>query len=401
MGTRVSTQDETKWRQATKLVRGGMSRSEFGETSEALYLTSGYVYPDAETAAARFAGEDDGYVYSRYGNPTVTMFEERLSLLEGAETAFATASGMAAVYGAMACQLKAGDRIVASRALFGSCFQIITNILPRFGVEFTLVDGTDLNQWKQALSEPAQVVFYETPSNPGLEVIDMAAVNDMAHKAGACVVMDNIFATPILQKPLEYGADIIVYSGTKHIDGQGRVMGGAVLSAEEFKEETLKPFTRHTGPACSPFNAWVLLKGLETLSLRVKAQSDAALKFAKAISTMKGIERVAYPYLDSHPQYKLCKQQMSSGGTVVTFDVAGQRQGAFDMMRQLNIIDISNNLGDAKSLITHPASTTHRNIGEEARAQVGIGEGMVRISVGLEDVDDLIEDVEQALDASR
>lgn len=397
----TGVKSSNNWREATKLVRGGLTRSEFGETSEALFLTSGYVYPDAETAAARFAGEAEGYVYSRYGNPTVSMFEERLALLDGAEAGFATASGMAAVYGALASQLKAGDRIVAGRALFGSCYQIVTNILPRFGIECVLVDGRDLDAWRAALSEPAAAVFFETPSNPGLEVIDMAAVCDMAHEAGASVVVDNIFATPILQKPLEYGADIIVYSGTKHIDGQGRVMGGAVLSTEEFKEETLKPFTRHTGPACSPFNAWVLLKGLETLGLRVRAQCDAALKLAESLSGMEGLEHVAYPHLDSHPQVDLCRRQMTGGGTVVTFNVQGGRTGAFDMMRHLKIIDISNNLGDAKSLITHPASTTHRNIGEKARAEVGIGEGMVRISVGLEDVDDLIEDVAQALERSR
>lgn len=393
----MSADDELNWHDATKAVRGAMTRSPFGETAEALYLTSGYVYPDAETAAARFAGEADGYVYSRYGNPTVTMFEQRLALIEGAETAFATSSGMAAVYASLAAQLKAGDHIVASRALFGSCFQIITNILPRFGIEFTLVDGRDLAAWEQALSRPTQAVFYETPSNPGLEIVDMKAVNEMAHNAGASVIVDNIFATPVLQKPFEYGADIVVYSGTKHIDGQGRVMGGAVVSSEEFKEETLKPFTRHTGPACSPFNAWVLLKGLETLDLRVRAACENAAKVAESLSAMKKIERVAYPHLKSHPQYDLCLAQMSAGGTVVTFDVEGGREGAFAMMKKLKIVDISNNLGDAKSLITHPASTTHRNIGEAARAEVGIGEGMVRISVGLEDARDIIGDIEQAL----
>jgi O-succinylhomoserine sulfhydrylase len=392
--------DVKKWRDATNAVRGGLTRSEFGETAEALFLTSGYVYPDAETAAARFAGEADGYVYSRYGNPTVTMFEDRLALLDGAETSFATASGMAAVFGALACQLDAGDHLVSSRALFGSCFQIATNILPKFGIRTTLVDGRDLDQWKDALANGAKCVFLETPSNPGLEIIDLTAVCDLAHKAGASVVVDNIFATPVLQKPLDFGADVVVYSGTKHMDGQGRVMGGAVVSTMEFKEEQLKPFLRHTGPACSPFNAWILLKGLETLKLRVDAQCVAALKFAEAITGLPGIERVAYPWLDSHPQAELCRKQMSAGGTVVTFDLTGGQQHAFDMMRRLEIVDISNNLGDAKSLITHPATTTHRNLGPEARAEVGIGDGMVRISIGLEDIDDLIEDVTAALKAS-
>ncbi len=402
-GAGVSTDSLTKdnWGEATKLVRGGLERSEFGETSEALFLNSGFVYPDGETAAARFAGEDDGYIYSRYGNPTVSMFEERLRLLEGAEACFGTASGMAAVYSSLACQLKTGDHIVASRALFGSCFQIITNILPRFGIEYDLVDGKDLDAWRAAVRPDTKCIFLETPSNPTLEVIDLAAVSEIAHKVGARVVIDNVFATPILQKSLQFGADIVIYSGTKHIDGQGRCLGGAVLSTKEFKEDELKPFLRHTGPALSPFNAWVLLKGMETLKLRVTQQSGAALQVAEALQETAGVSRVLYPWLDSHLQAELCRAQMTGGGTVVTFDVEGGRQRAFDLMRRLSIIDISNNLGDSKSLITHPASTTHRNIGEEERARVGIGEGMLRVSVGLEEPEDLITDLSQAITSTQ
>jgi O-succinylhomoserine sulfhydrylase len=392
--------DQDSWGEATKLVRGGLDRSSFGETSEALYLNSGFVYPDAETAAARFAGDDDGYIYSRYGNPTVTMFEERLRLLEGAEACFATASGMAAVYGALACQLRAGDHVVASRALFGSCFQIITNILPRFGVTYELVDGKDLDAWRAALRPGTKCVFLETPSNPTLEVIDLEAVCEIAHRVGARVIVDNVFATPVLQRPLTFGADIVMYSGTKHIDGQGRCLGGAILSSLEFKEKELKPFLRHTGPALSPFNAWVLLKGMETLKLRVHEQSRAARAVAEALQSVPGVASVLYPHLDSHPQAALCAKQMSAGGTVVTFILDGGRTRAFDTLRRLAIIDISNNLGDSKSLITHPASTTHRNIGEEERARVGIGEGMLRLSVGLEETDDLLADLTQAIEGA-
>ena len=392
-------QNTASWGDATKLVRGGIHRSDHGETSEALYLNSGFVYDEPETAEKRFAGEDDGYIYGRYGNPTVTMFEDRLALLEGAEACYGLASGMASVFGALACQLKAGDHMVSSRALFGSCYQVITSILPRFGIKSTLVDGKDLNAWKQAITPDTKCVFLETPSNPTLEVIDLAAVCHIARKAGANVVVDNIFATPILQRPLKYGADVIVYSGTKHMDGQGRVLGGAILSTKKFKEELLKPFLRHTGPSISPFNAWVLLKGLETLKLRVEEQSRAALTIAEKLSSLPGITRVIYPHLESHPQAKLCREQMSMGGTMVTFEVAGGKPKAFDVLRHLGIIDISNNLGDTKSLMTHPASTTHRNIGAEARASMGITDGMLRISVGLEDVDDLIGDLKQALAA--
>jgi O-succinylhomoserine sulfhydrylase len=391
--------DPGRWGDATKLVRGGLNRSPHGETSEALFLNSGFVYDDPETAERRFAGEDDGYVYGRYGNPTVTMFEERLALLEGAEACYALASGMASVFGALACQLKAGDHLVASKALFGSCYQIVTSILPRFGIRTTLVDGKDLGQWRDAITSETKCVFLETPSNPTLEVIDLEAVCGIARAKGASVVVDNIFATPILQRPLAYGADVIVYSGTKHMDGQGRVLGGAIMSTRKFKEEQLKPFLRHTGPSISPFNAWVLLKGLETLKLRVEAQSRAAETIAAALEGTPGVTRVLYPHLDSHPQAALSRKQMTLGGTMVTFEVAGGKAKAFDVLRHLGIIDISNNLGDAKSLMTHPASTTHRNIGAEARAMMGITDGMLRLSVGLEDVNDLLDDLRQALAA--
>ncbi|MGL6182261.1 MAG: O-succinylhomoserine sulfhydrylase [Aestuariivirga sp.] len=391
--------DPRQWGDATKLVRGGLDRSRHGETSEALYLNSGFVYDEPETAERRFAGEDDGYVYGRYGNPTVTMFEERLALLEGSESCYALASGMASVFGALACQLKAGDHLVSSKALFGSCYQVVTSILPRFGIRTTLVDGDDLKAWREAITKDTKCVFLETPSNPTLDIIDLQAVCDIARAAGANVVVDNIFATPILQRPLSYGADVVVYSGTKHMDGQGRVLGGAIMSTRKFKDELLKPFLRHTGPSISPFNAWVLLKGLETLKLRVEAQSLAALKVADALTGCAGVSRVIYPHLDWHPQAALARKQMKLGGTMVTFEVAGGKKKAFDVLRHLGIIDISNNLGDAKSLMTHPASTTHRNIGAEARAMMGITDGMLRLSVGLEDVDDLIGDLKQALAA--
>jgi O-succinylhomoserine sulfhydrylase len=399
MTKKTRTRNSPAWGDATKLVRGGLDRSPYGETSEALYLNSGFVYDAPETAEARFSNtsnSDGGYVYGRYGNPTVTMFEERLALLEGAETAYGVASGMAAVFGALACQLKTGDHIVSSKALFGSCYQIITAILPRFGITHTLVDGNDLKAWKAAFRPETKAVFLETPSNPTLEIIDMGAVGEMAKAAKACLVVDNVFATPILQKPLQYGADVIVYSGTKHMDGQGRVLGGAIVSTKQFKEELLKPFLRHTGPSLSPFNAWVLLKGMETLKVRVDAQSASAHAIAEHLEAMKGVSRVVYPFLESHPQTALARKQMKTGGTMVTFEVKGGKDKAFDILRNLRLVDISNNLGDAKSLMTHPASTTHRNIGPEARAMMGITDGMLRLSVGLEDVNDLLEDIKQA-----
>ena len=397
MTKNTRTKNAPSWGDATKLVRGGLERTPFGETSEALFLNSGFVYDAPETAEKRFAGEDDGYVYGRYGNPTVSMFEERLALLEGAEACYAVASGMAAVYGALACQLKAGDHIVSSKALFGSCYQVITNILPRFGITYTLVDGADLKAWAEAMRPETKCVFLETPSNPTLDMVDLGAVAEIAKKTGALVIVDNIFATPVLQKPLNYGADVIVYSGTKHIDGQGRVLGGAIVSSKKFKEELLKPFLRHTGPSISPFNAWVLLKGMETLKLRVEAQSQSALIVAQHLQVTKAVTRVLYPHLESHPQYALAKKQMSLGGTMVTFEVEGGKEKAFNILRNLKLIDISNNLGDAKSLMTHPASTTHRNIGPEARAMMGITDGMLRLSVGLEDIKDILDDVKQAL----
>ncbi len=387
------------WGDATKLVRGGLDRSRHGETSEAIYLTSGYVYDDPETAERRFAGEEEGYVYGRYGNPTVSMFEERMRLLEGAEACYAVASGMSAAFGSLACQLKVGDHVVASRSLFGSNYQIITAILPRFGITYDLVNGTDAAAWKQAMKPETKCVFLETPSNPLLEVLDLAMIGEIAHKAGAVVIVDNVFATPILQKPMELGADIVFYSSTKHTDGQGRVFGGAILSTRKFKEELLKPFLRHTGPTLSPFNAWVLLKGLETLKLRVEAQSHAAATVAEALVAMNGVERVYYPHHESHAQHKLALAQMKMGGTMVSFDVTGGKTKAFNVLRHLGIIDISNNLGDAKSLITHPATTTHRNIGAEARAMMGISDGTLRLSVGLEDVADLVGDLKQAMRA--
>ncbi len=383
--------------EATQLVRGGLDRSNFDETAEALYLTSGYVYPSAAEAEAAFTGESDHYIYSRYGNPTVGMFEERLRLLEGAEACLATASGMAAVFASLAAQLSAGDRIVASRALFGSCHVIVTEILPRFGVESVIVDGTDLDQWADALSKPTNAVFLESPSNPGLDVIDIPAVADMAKKAGASVVVDNVFATPVLQKPLELGADVVVYSATKHIDGQGRTLGGAVLGSNEFIEETMMAFTRHTGPSLSPFNAWVLLKGLETIRLRVEAQSASAALMVEQLKGHSKLSSVRYPFDDDHPQVQVARRQMSAGGTVLTINIDGEKAEAFRFLDALRLFDISNNLGDSKSLVTHPATTTHRRIGPDARAAIGIGDGMVRLSIGLEDADDLIEDVLQAL----
>ncbi|WP_417514165.1 O-succinylhomoserine sulfhydrylase [Minwuia sp.] len=390
--------DISNWSPETRLVRGGLDRSAQGETSEALFLNSGFVYETAADAEARFKGEQDGFIYSRYGNPTVAMFEERLRLLEGAEACFATASGMAAVFASLMSQLKSGDRLVASRALFGSCHHIITQILPRFGVETVLVDGGDLDQWAEALSPCADVVFLETPANPTLELIDLRAVSDLAHKAGATVVVDNVFATPMLQKPLELGADVVVYSATKHIDGQGRCLGGAVLSSQAFIDEKLMPFMRHTGPSLSPFNAWVLVKGLETLSLRVEKMCANALALARHLETLPGIARVSYPGLESFPQAALVREQMSGiGGTLIAFEIAGGKEAAFRCMDRLKIVDISNNLGDSKSLITHPQTTTHRAISDQERAAIGVTAGLVRLSVGLEGIDDLKADFTQAL----
>ena len=381
----------------TLAVRGGLARSDFDETSEGLFLTSGYVYSSAEEAEAAFKDEIDRFVYSRYGNPTVHMFQERMRLLEGTEACFATASGMAAVFVALGALLGKGDRVVSSRSLFGSCFVVLDEILPRWGVESVFVDGTDLDQWREALSQPTSAVFFESPSNPMQEIVDMKAVCELAHAAGAKVVVDNVFGTPVFSKPLEQGADVIVYSATKHIDGQGRSMGGAVLGTSEFINGPVKNLMRHTGPSMSPFNAWVLLKGLETLSLRVERMAASALELARVLEDHPKVARVIYPWLESHPQHDLAKKQMYGGGTVVTFELVGGKTDAFKVMNALEVVDISNNLGDAKSLITHPATTTHRRLGAEARLAVGIMDGVLRVSVGLEDIRDLVEDFERAL----
>ena len=382
----------------TLAIRGGLARSSFDETAEAIFLTSGFVYDSAEQAEAAFKEEIEKFIYSRYGNPTVAMFEERLRLLEGAEACFATASGMSAVFVALSALLGQGDRVVASRGLFGSCFVILDEILPRWGVETVFVDGPDLEQWRDALSEPTTAVFFETPSNPMQELVDMASVVDLAHAAGAKVVVDNVFGTPVFSKPLQFGADVVVYSATKHIDGQGRTLGGAVLGSREFIDGPVKNLMRHTGPAMSPFNAWVLVKGLETLSLRVEKQAASALAVAQSLEEHPRVTRVVYPWLESHPQHELARRQMSGGGTVVTFEVEGGKAEAFAVMNALRIVDISNNLGDAKSMVTHPATTTHRRLSPEARAAVGITDGTVRISIGLEDPADLIEDLTAALE---
>ncbi|OZG28062.1 O-succinylhomoserine sulfhydrylase [Williamsia sp. 1138] len=386
----------------TLAVRGGLARSNFEETSEALYLTSGYVYSSAAAAERAFTGEDERFVYSRYGNPTVAMFQERLRLLDGAEACFATASGMAAVFVALGALLKAGDRLVAARSLFGSCFVVCNEILPRWGVETVFVDGEDLEQWEQALSVPTTAVFFETPSNPMQTLVDVEKVCELAHAAGAQVVLDNVFATPLLQRGLDLGADVIVYSGTKHIDGQGRVMGGAVLGSAEYIDGPVQTLMRHTGPAMSPFNAWTLLKGLETLRLRVDHSTSSALRIAEFLEADPRVAWVKYPFLKSHPQHDLAVGQMSGGGTVVTFELADSagasgKARAFEVLDALRIVDISNNLGDSKSLITHPATTTHRAMGPEGRAAIGLSDSVVRLSVGLEGIDDLLGDIDQAL----
>jgi len=387
-------------RPATQLVHGGTTRTPYGETSEALFLTSGFVYDSAEQAEDTFTGAATHYQYSRFGNPTVAMLEERLAGIEGAEACRATATGMAAVHAAMLSHLKTGDRVVASRALFGSCHWIVSTLLPRYGIAFEFVDGTDMEAWRTALSRPAAMVLLESPSNPMLEVLDIAAICKLAHRAGALVVVDNVFATPLLQKPLEMGADIVVYSCTKHIDGQGRVLGGAVLGNKAWVEGTLQPFIRNTGPSLSPFNAWLLLKGLETLGLRVDAACRSAAAVADSLAGHPAVSRVWYPGRADHPQHALAMRQMSAGGTLVAVELAGGKPAAFAAMNALRLVAVSNNLGDSKSLVTHPATTTHMRIGVEERARLGIGDGVLRLSVGLEDPLDLIEDLVQALDAA-
>src|SRR5438477_4676578 len=382
---------------ATLLVRGGSERSAYDETAEALFMTSGFVYGSAAEAEAAFKNDGSRYVYSRYRNPTVTMFEERLRLLEGAEACRATASGMAAVFAALLCKLRAGNRVVASRALFGSCYYIVNDLLPRWGVETVFVDGSDLGQWEQALAPGATLSFCESPSNPAMEIIDLAEVARLTHRAGGIFVVDNVFATPLLQKPLQLGADVVVYSATKHIDGQGRVLGGAILASEKYIKEDLGQFYRHTGPSLSAFNAWLLLKGLETLELRVERQCRTAEAIARHLETHPKIGRVIYPGLPSHPQYELARKQMKQGGSLVCFDVAGDKGACFRFLDALRLVDISNNLGDSKSLVTHPATTTHSRLKQAERAELGIGDALVRFSAGLEAESDLLGDIERAL----
>ncbi len=385
------------WQAATKLVHGGTLRSQFGELSEALYLTQGFVYDTSAAAEARFKGESDGFIYARYGSPTNDMFEKRMCLLEGAEDARATASGMSAISASILCQVKAGDHILAARALFGSNRYIIETLAPKYGVTCTLVDGKDIANWEAAVQPNTKVFFLESPTNPTLEVADIKAVADLAHSVGATLVVDNVFATPLQQKPLELGADVVVYSATKHIDGQGRCLGGVILSSEEWINENLHDYFRHTGPSMSPFNAWVLLKGLETLPLRVRQQTENAGRIADFLAEHKAVSRVIYPGRADHPQADIVAKQMKGGSTLVCFELKGGKEAAFAMQDALDVIKISNNLGDAKSLITHPGTTTHKNLTEEARAELSITPGTVRLSAGIEDSIDLIADLEQAL----
>ena len=390
----------TDWKTRTKLVHSGTTRSQHGEVSEAIFLTQGFVYPDAETAEDRFLnGTENDFIYARYGNPTVRMFEDRITALEGAEDAFATASGMAAVNAALMSSLKAGDHIVSARALFGSCLYIVENILTRFGVEVTFVDGTDIAAWKAAVRPDTKLVFLEALSNPTLEVIDIRKVSEIAHANGALVVVDNVFATPIFQRSLELGADVVIYSTTKHIDGQGRCLGGVVLGTRDFIRGTLEPYLKHTGGALSPFNAWIMLKGMETLDLRCRASAETAQKLAERLEGHEKLKNVIYPGLASHPDHALAKTQMSAGGTVLSLDLKGGKEAAFRLLNGLKIVLISNNLGDAKSIITHPATTTHQRLSEDQRTGLGIGPGLVRLSVGLEDADDLLDDILAALDS--
>ncbi|CAN5881111.1 O-succinylhomoserine sulfhydrylase [soil metagenome] len=384
------------WRPDTVAVRAGLDRTGFFETSEALFLNSGYVYASAEEAEAAFAGDIDRHRYSRVSNPTVTMLQERVRMMEGAEAAWATASGMAAVFYALLAALQAGDRVVAARSLFGSCFVVLDELLPRLGIRCDFVDGSDLDQWGAALSTPAQAVFFESPSNPMQELVDITAVSELARKAGAVVIVDNIFASPLYQRPLELGADVVVYSTTKHMDGQGRTLGGMILGSAAFIDDQVQPFMRHTGPVLSPFNAWVVLKSIETMRLRVDRMAASSVQMGEWLESQSGVTWVRHPWLSSHPQADLARQQMTGGGTVVTFEVEGGTRRAFDILNALRTIDISNNFADAKSLITHPATTTHRRIGPNARAAIGITDATIRLSVGLEDPRDLIDDLAQA-----
>ncbi|NNK77804.1 MAG: O-succinylhomoserine sulfhydrylase [Litoreibacter sp.] len=387
------------WAPRTRNVHAGTRRSQYGEMSEAIFMTQGFVYETAEQAEARFieSGPDE-FIYARYGNPTVAMFEERIAALEGTEDAFATASGMAAVNGSLCAFLKAGDHVVSSRALFGSCLYILEEILPRFGVEVTFVDGTDLDQWRGAIRDDTTMVFLETVANPTLEVIDLKSVAELAKAKGALVVVDNVFATPVFSKAVELGADLVVYSATKHIDGQGRCLGGVICGTREMIRKKIEPYLKHTGGSLSPFNAWIMLKGLETIDLRCRAQAETALKIAQALEGHPALNAVLYPYLTSHPQYGIATEQMSAGGTVISMDIKGGQDAAFKVLNALEIVTISNNLGDSKSIITHPTTTTHQRLTEEQRAELGITRGLVRLSVGLEDADDLLADLKRALD---
>jgi O-succinylhomoserine sulfhydrylase len=389
------------WNARTKLVHSGSRRSQYNEVSEAIYLTQGFVYDTAEDAEARFieTGPDE-FIYARYGNPTVRMFEDRIAALEGCEDAFATASGMAAVNAALTCGLKAGDHVVAAKALFGSCLYILEDVLARFGVEVTLVDGPDLEAWRGALRSDTRLVFFESISNPTLELIDIKAVCDLAHAVGALVVVDNVFATPIFSNAFDLGADVVVYSTTKHIDGQGRCLGGVVLGSRDFIRGTLEPYLKHTGGSMSPFNAWVMLKGMETLDLRCRAMADSAMQIAQALAGHEKLARVIHPFLDSHPQVNLARRQMSKGSTMLSLDLKGGQAAAFRFLNALEIIIISNNLGDAKSIATHPATTTHQRLPDAQKAELGITPGLVRISIGLEDADDLQADILKALMAA-
>lgn len=384
-----------KYKKQTQLIRGGVTRSQHGETSEALFFNSGYVYKNAEEARDRFAGEQDGYLYSRYGNPTVSMFQDRMALNEGAENCFATSSGMSAVFASLMSCLESGDEVVSSRALFGSCYYILNELLPKYNITTHLIDGTDVTQWEKHINKKTKCIFLESPSNPTMEIVDIQAVAKIAHEVGALVIVDNILASPALQKPFELGADIVVYSATKHIDGQGRAMGGAILSTKQHFEDHIKTFTRHTGPTLSPFNAWILLKGLETLEYRINQHCLNATKVAEYLSQHQRVEKTIYPGLKSHPQFDLAKKQMTQSGSIVTFNIKGNN--AFNFINKLSLFDISNNFGDTKSLVTHPATTTHRVLGEEGRKKLKISDNMIRLSIGLEDVEDLIEDIDQAL----
>ena len=389
-----------KWRNRTLAVRAGTMRTPFQETSEALFLTSGYAYEEAEEAEARFKGEASGYQYSRFGNPTVTMFEQRMAALEGAPVARATATGMAAVTATLLCALKTGDHVVAAKAMFGSCRHVIEEILPRFGIANTLVDGSDVDQWQSAMRPETRMLFLETPANPTLAIVDLKAVAKIAHKNGARLIVDNAFATPALQRPFAFGADIVVHSSTKYIDGQGRALGGVILCQEDFLKDHLQTFFRNTGPSISPFNAWIHLKSLETLDLRMRAHCEAATAVADFLGRHERVTRVLYPFRPDHPQHNLARAQMDGGGGVVAFEVGGGKKSAFRLANALKVIDISNNLGDAKSLITHPETTTHQKLTAQARAELGVTSGLLRLSVGLEDTADICEDLEQALAAA-